>query len=100
MSAQKIPASRDHPRRPLVFASQHAVEQARAVLPHGRVVENEVERAISANRISHEPRRPGDLARVQLDGGLVALVGRDRRKPSGRKCWVIASVQRDVGGQR
>ena len=82
--------SAPHSRLPLVFATPRATEQARRLLP-GRVVENEVGRAIKDGRITHVRSRqaafvvgPGWRAKVRQIRG--------RANPE-RKAWQVVSVE-------
>jgi hypothetical protein len=77
-------------RKPLIYASARSLEESRRLMP-GRVVECEVERLVLAGRV-REPRGAEAVA-VELDGGLMALVKRDRR-PNGRRCWVVVAVKK------
>lgn len=78
-------------RRPLIFATAKACEQAAKVLP-GSVIENVVHRAVVAGRLSREP---GDgVAAVKLDqDAAVALVTRTTSPASGRKAFLVIGVR-------
>lgn len=91
-------ATAAHPRLPLVFASRAASRQA-ARLGLG-VIENAVGEAILAGRVSHDPHREGDTARVEIGAGVIALAARTRSPLSGRRAWKVIAVRRDDGGRR
>src|SRR5258707_793185 len=85
----------DHPRYPLVFARQNAREEAARVIP-GRDVENEETAAIAHGRIAY--RRREGFALVFCDG-FTARVREARSPTTGRKCWLILSVETTVKGR-
>src|SRR5438552_14108783 len=78
-------------RSPLVYASTLAREQARALLPQGAIVENEVQAAIARGDIVAN-NHAGVVFVDRL--GVVAHVRRARsRTRTGKKCWLVRSVE-------
>lgn len=81
--------------RPLVTGATHeAAEQAVQLLPAGVNVESAVTRAITAGRIRISAKDE-ELGVVPLDGGVVALVRRDRSAMTGRLGWKVFKVTPD-----
>ena len=78
----------------IVYARDDAVEQARRLLPGGRVLENLVEEAITAGAIEYPRKWRGRKAVVRLDGNVVALVKRERSPVTRRRTWKIVQLLR------
>jgi hypothetical protein len=71
-----------------VYATQGAIQSARRLLP-GRVLENEVARALAGRR--DDGGR--DRTRFYLEGGVVAIVERSASPTTGRCCWWVKRVE-------
>jgi hypothetical protein len=77
-------------RRPLVYASPRALEQAAVVLP-GRVLENEVGRAILEQRAKFVHSE--DLCLVSGRGWLAKCLRVPSPLTDGRRCWRVVEVR-------
>ncbi len=72
----------------VVYATQGASRAASRLLP-GRVLENEVLRALAGRRDTGGR----DRRRFYLEGGVVAIVERSTSPTTGRQCWFVVRVE-------
>lgn len=86
-------------RPPLVYASPAAIRVAHRLLP-GRVLENEVERAIVEGRVALSGRRANERGRAWGPGWGAVIVrtpGKYRKSP---RAWTVVGLEASGRSER